>query len=263
MLLAIASLVSSTVTRVDATVYVDAPFAEKVFDSVAYFDFKDTRWPYIDGGDMLIGPTSVLTSASFDEFFIEYQTAQQHNDDNEILPDNSNTVNSEPSSPSPMAPVSNDFYSDFQVTTPPNFLIVEYGSSPYSSSLENIRHVAEWINADFVVLVVNRDASWKDKFMFWWSHKFPGIPDGVLEKESQIVNKNNSIQCAFLAIGARQGRGKLPQAPPPPSLISFATRKSPSPYLEIPSPTHSHDEYARDVRGMGSRVLKGILLWNR
>lgn len=244
-MLEISSLLVIAVTTVHASIYVDAPFAEKVFDSVAYFDFKDTQWPYVGGGDMLIGPTSLLTSASFDDFFIEYQIAQTKTDASK---NPSATAAPDRSTTSPMAPRSYDPFSDYQVTTPPKFLIVEYGSSPYSSSLENVRHVAWWTSADFVVLVVNRNASWKDRFMFWWSHKFPGIPHGVLKSESQIVTKYG--QCSFLAIGAKQGAGKRAKD----VLLRFqSTHFTPR---ESHSPQHhiwslSYDGHARVVRRMG------------
>jgi hypothetical protein len=203
-MLTIALLFSSIVTRVHASVYLDAPFESRVWDSVSYFDFEDTKWPFVGGGDMLIGPTNVLTSSSFDNFFIEYQTAE-HND--QQIPENSTSVPYDIATQSPTAPKIRDPEADYEITTPPNFLIVEFGSSTYSTSLENIRHVADWMGADFVVLVVNHNASRKEKFMFWWSHKFPGIPDGALESEAQIVTQSG--QCSFLAIGARQGAGKL------------------------------------------------------
>jgi hypothetical protein len=48
-----ASLVS-ILSPVEAAIYIDTPFSEKVFDSVQYFDFDDTKWPFMKGsGDML------------------------------------------------------------------------------------------------------------------------------------------------------------------------------------------------------------------
>lgn len=203
-MLTITLLFSSTATQVHASVYLDAPFESRVWDSVSYFDFEDTKWPFVGGGDMLIGPTNVLTSASFDNFFIEYQTAEHTHQE---IPENSTLTSEDIVTQSPTAPKITDPEVDFEITSPPNFLIVEFGSSTYSTSLTNVRHVADWMGADFVVLVVNHNASWKEKFMFWWSHKFPGISSGALESETKIVTQNG--QCSFMAIGARQGAGKL------------------------------------------------------
>ena len=192
-LLALASLLPFAVTQVQASVYIDAPFAERVFDSVAYFDFEDTRWPYVGGGDMLIGPINLLTASSFDEYFIEYQEEPPTQQKNATQP--------------LVAPHSADPSSEYQMTTPPNFLIVEYGGSPYSQSLENIRHVAEWSGADFVLLIANRHASWQERFEFWWNHKFPGLAKGLLERDEDIA-ASKGVQCSFLAIGPRQGACK-------------------------------------------------------
>ena len=199
--LAIASLLSTITPRVQASVYINAPFANRVYDSVAYFQFQDTKWPFVESGDMLIGPISVLSATSFDQFFMEYQQSQE-----EIDAQKSNEkVDSMTSAPYVVSHTT-DPTDEYLMTTPPSFLIVEFGSSPYSSSLVNIRHVATWINADFVVLVVNRNAPWQDKLRFWWNHKFPGIPHGELEKEGKIINEHG--RCSFLAVGATEGAGK-------------------------------------------------------
>lgn len=184
---------------VDASVYVDVPFAEKVFDSVPFFDFKNTKWPFITTGDMLIGPISVMTPSEFDAFFIDYQQSGFAQDDGK-------------SSVSTATPAYTQSYftdsnmEEQMVTATPTFLLVEFGSSVYSSSIENIRHVAKWLDIDFVVLVVNRRSSWKDKFLFWWSHKFPGVPRDLIDEEGNIVTQLG--QCAFLGVGPKQGEGK-------------------------------------------------------
>lgn len=203
-------LLLTAVTRAHATIYIDAPFAERVYDSVAYFEFKDTKWPYAEGGDMLIGPLTILTATSFDQFFLEYQESQE-----EVKPANMNdTVNSssssisEPPSSEPqsaVAPRYDDPNCEYEMTTPPAFLMLEYGSSIHSSSVDNIRHVAGWLEADFVVLVVNPNTTWQDKIRFWWSHKFPGIPRGKLNELGRAITPQG--QCSFLAVGPKEGAG--------------------------------------------------------
>lgn len=194
---------SSIIPRVHASVYVDSPFAERVYDSVAYFDFKDTKWPYVGPGDMLIGPVTVLTASVFDQFFMDYQEYRERGKFVTSVLDQAKPDNKETLAPH----YGDDLDGDLLIATPPTFMILEYASSPYSASLTNIAKVAEWVGADFVVLAVNRETPWAQKMRFWWNHEFPGIPRGELEEMGQIVSAEGR-QCVFLAVGPRQGRGK-------------------------------------------------------
>ena len=197
-ILGVVSLLSLISTIAHASVYVDVPFAERVFHSVPYFNYEDTRWPNADPADLLIGPISVMTPAEFDNFFVEYQTT--------VGLEGENTA----TSGATMGTSSS--YSRTPVNTaeatipPPKFLLVEYASSVHSSSIDNIRHVAEWLEVDFVILVVNRNSSWLDKFSFWWSQRFPGISRDMTDKHGKIPTKLG--ECAFLGVGSKQGEGK-------------------------------------------------------
>ena len=198
-ILGLSSLLSTiSRTTVHASVYVDVPFAERVFHSVPYFNYEDTRWPDANVADLLIGPVSLLTAAEFDNLFVEYQT--------------SFGLEGEKSMTSGVTMGAASSYSTSPAKTaettipPPTFLLIEYGSSVYSSSVDNIRQVATWLEVDFVILVVNRNSSWVDKFMFWWSQRFPGIPRDMTDKNGKIPTTLG--QCAFVGVGPKQGEGE-------------------------------------------------------
>ncbi len=198
-ILGVVLLLSPLLRLVDASVYVDVPFAERVFDSVPYFNFEDTRWPYVSVGDMLVGPISVLAPTDFDNFFMEYQQSGYAQEESQTSPSDTSSASPAPTSINPIG--------ENQMFTPtPSFLLVEFGASVYSSSVENIRRVAKWLEADFVILMVNRNSSWQDKFSFWWTQQFPGIPSELFDNEGKISTKLG--QCAFMGMGPKQGEGK-------------------------------------------------------
>lgn len=184
--------------RVDAAVYIDTPFSEKVFTTVPYFDFATTKWPYMkQSGDMLIGSVQILSGDDFDTIFTEYQTF----DPDSTVPPESAVDKPEP-----------DFYGRHPyVSKSPNFLFVEFRGTTYSSSLSNISHVAEWMSADFVVLLLSQETSWKDRFHFWWSHKLPGVSEmeAMNMPGSDDGNETGTgARCSFLAMGPTHG-GKM------------------------------------------------------
>lgn len=183
-------------SRVHASVYVDTPFSQKIFDSVSYFDFEDTAWPFMkDSGDMLVGPVKILTGNGFDNFFMDYQEIQ-------------NVETDPPSTELDLEIEAESSYSLEQsgmITDAPIFLLVELGGSTYSSSLANIAAVAQWLDADFVVLIISRNTRWYEKVRFWWSHTLPGISDKVVTAEERFDTRNDEKPCRFLAVGPRQG----------------------------------------------------------
>jgi Ring finger domain len=180
---------------IHAAVYVDTPFSDKVFDSVPYFDFEDTKWPFMkSSGDMLIGTVRILTGSDFDKFFTEYQTVEK---ETTVSQDASESTDSD--SDAEYSLETNNF-----ISKEPNFLLVEFRGSTYSSSLANIEQVAAWLDMDFVVLVVNRDATWYEKFRFWWSHKLPGASDQLMDA-GEVVDWSGRVPCSFLALGPARG----------------------------------------------------------
>jgi Ring finger domain len=197
----ILSSLLSFVTKVHGSVYVDTPFAQNVYDSVPYFDFATTKWPFMKkSGDMLVGSIRVLTGSDFDTFFMTYQTAQ-----------NESTTPPETAGAIDVGEVDTDFeaesFSSLDdnsfVSAAPSFLLVEFGGSKYASSITNIAQVAEWLAMDFVVLVVNRNVSWDDKIRFWWNHEIPGVSGDVIARE--IGERTSGVPCGFLAVGPVEG----------------------------------------------------------
>jgi hypothetical protein len=195
-----ASLVS-ILSPVEAAIYIDTPFSEKVFDSVQYFDFDDTKWPFMKGsGDMLIGTVRMLTGIDFDTFFMGYQG----DDEAVTIPPETTEITEVGSVDTDPAFKSSPLEPNAFISKPPNFLLVEFGGSMYSSSLSNIAQVAEWLDMDFVVLVVNRHATWYERLRFWWSHELPGLPADVMDAEER-GDRVTGTPCNFVAVGPSLG----------------------------------------------------------
>eukprot|EP00934_Nitzschia_sp_Nitz4_P006979 Nitzschia sp. Nitz4//scaffold19_size178191//21323//22619//NITZ4_001958-RA/size178191-augustus-gene-0.97-mRNA-1//-1//CDS//3329540622//6969//frame0 len=172
--------------QVECSVYIKALSKQRSYDSVTYFDFSETKWPYLESGDILEGHIEVLTGEDFDEFFNDYQ-------------ENSPWVNHRSQNSTTEVQISDEM--DFEFVHAPTFMMVEFSSSEYSASLDNIRRVALWRQVDGVLLVANNNAGRYEQFRFWWSHKFPGVPQNEVNWVSQESN-----DVIFAAVGADQGQ---------------------------------------------------------
>lgn len=182
---------SGCIHVVDASLYVNSLFQEYEFHSVQYFDLLETKWPYFD--QVLSGRVAVLPSLDLDQIF-----ARDDSTDDEVLNRTAQDIEQF---------FDENFNDDYQLEVwkeSPKFLIVNFGpSSEFDEYMQNTTLAAEKLNVDFVVLVVSSEATWKEKFSFWWSHQFPGCPTKEI---LPIMGNNATHPHFFMAIGDLQGK---------------------------------------------------------
>jgi hypothetical protein len=162
---------SQQTTVVQGGILVNALFSEYAFPSVRYFEFGETKWPDFD--EVLNGRVAVMRSLNLNRLFAELESYEGNR--NEISGGNATVIG-------PTINVDDDF-GQYEWVTAPKFLVVNLGEAAFEDAMRNASLAAEKMQADFVVLIVGTTSTWKERFAFWWSHRFPGcrsltIPPG-------------------------------------------------------------------------------------
>lgn len=184
-------------SSVDAGILVNAVFSEYSFPSVDYFHFDETEWPYFD--EYLNGRVAVMRSLDLDSLFAELHDFEKGTFD--AFDGNSQDGNNATLAPRGSARLFDDDFTFREWERAPKFLVVDFEeAASFEDAMLNTSIAAEKIQADFVILIPSSRTTWKQRFSFWWSHRFPGC------RSDSIPSVGNSThQIFFIGVDRRTG----------------------------------------------------------
>jgi len=168
----------------EAGIHIDAFFSEYEFPSTNYFNLMETKWRSYDG--ILNGYAAVLPSLDLEEVFGNRASefgnwtngSNETEDDDSLIP----------------------FHVPEDWENVPKFMVVDFGAFSFEEAMPNTTAAAEKVGADFVIVVLGSNVTWRQRLSFWWSHRFPGSPTGEIPPGGNMTNPHY-----FMAVGAGEG----------------------------------------------------------